>query len=120
MLRHLNTDSLTNILFYSTEFEGALLYLQLREAIVIPILAGKAATDPLSYCPIALTSCFCKTFERMINTRFGICFGERKVYFPLQSGFRKGRSTLDNLVFLESQIRDAFVRETIWFLFSLT
>ncbi|GFY09314.1 putative RNA-directed DNA polymerase from transposon X-element [Trichonephila clavipes] len=26
------------------------------------------------------------------------------------SGFRKGRSTLDNLVFLESQIRDAFVR----------
>ncbi|GFV61763.1 putative RNA-directed DNA polymerase from transposon X-element [Trichonephila clavipes] len=27
-----------------------------------------------------------------------------------RSGFRKGRSTLDNLVFLESQIRDAFVR----------
>ncbi|GFU11822.1 putative RNA-directed DNA polymerase from transposon X-element [Trichonephila clavipes] len=27
-----------------------------------------------------------------------------------KSGFRKGRSPLDNLVFLESQIRDAFVR----------
>ncbi|GFT73822.1 probable RNA-directed DNA polymerase from transposon X-element [Trichonephila clavipes] len=33
-----------------------------------------------------------------------------KCISPLQSGFRKGRSTLDNLVFLESQIRDAFVR----------
>ncbi|GFX94820.1 uncharacterized protein TNCV_2378931 [Trichonephila clavipes] len=41
-----------------------------REAIVIPILKpGKEATDPLNYRPIALTSCFCKTFERMINTR---------------------------------------------------
>ncbi|GFX40162.1 putative RNA-directed DNA polymerase from transposon X-element [Trichonephila clavipes] len=41
-----------------------------REAIVIPILKpGKVATDPLSYRPIALTSCFCKTFERMVNTR---------------------------------------------------
>ncbi|GFU20775.1 probable RNA-directed DNA polymerase from transposon X-element [Trichonephila clavipes] len=82
-----------------------------REAIVIPILKpGKAATDPLSYRPIALTSCFCKTFERMINTRLVYVLEKGKCISPLQSGFRKGRSTLDNLVFLESQIRDAFVR----------
>ncbi|GFX50144.1 putative RNA-directed DNA polymerase from transposon X-element [Trichonephila clavipes] len=30
-----------------------------------------------------------------------------------KSGFRKCRSTLDNLVFLESQIRDAFVRRNL-------
>ncbi|GFU59100.1 putative RNA-directed DNA polymerase from transposon BS [Trichonephila clavipes] len=62
-----------------------------REAIVIPILKpGKVATDPLSYRLIALSSCFCKTFERMINTRL-VCFGEReKCISPLQSGFRKG------------------------------
>ncbi|GFU90491.1 RNase H domain-containing protein [Trichonephila clavipes] len=37
-----------------------------REVIVIPILKpGKVATDPLSYRPIALTSSFYKTFERM-------------------------------------------------------
>ncbi|GFV34598.1 probable RNA-directed DNA polymerase from transposon X-element [Trichonephila clavipes] len=82
-----------------------------REAIVIPILKpGKVATDPLSYRPIALTSCFCKTFERMVNTRLVYVLEKEKCIPPLQSGFRKGRSTLDNLVFLESQIRDAFVR----------
>ncbi|GFU64990.1 putative RNA-directed DNA polymerase from transposon X-element [Trichonephila clavipes] len=82
-----------------------------REAIVIPILKpGKVATDPLSYRPIALTSCFCKTSERMVNTRLVYVLEKEKCICPLQSGFRKGRSTLDNLVFLESQIRDAFVR----------
>ncbi|GFU17305.1 probable RNA-directed DNA polymerase from transposon X-element [Trichonephila clavipes] len=82
-----------------------------REATVIPILKpGKVATDPLSYRPIALTSCFCKTFERMVNTRLVYVLEKEKCISPLQSRFRKGRSTLDNLVFLESQIRDAFVR----------
>ncbi|GFY35360.1 probable RNA-directed DNA polymerase from transposon X-element [Trichonephila clavipes] len=81
-----------------------------REAIVIPILKpGKVATNPLSYGPIALTSCFCKTFERMINTRLVYVLEKEKLISSLQSGFLKGRSTLDNLVFLESQIRDAFV-----------
>ncbi|GFT78953.1 RNase H domain-containing protein [Trichonephila clavipes] len=46
----------------------------------------------------------------MINTRLVYVLAKEKCISPLQSGFRKGRSTLDNLVFLESQIRDAFVR----------
>ncbi|GFW50018.1 probable RNA-directed DNA polymerase from transposon X-element [Trichonephila clavipes] len=82
-----------------------------REAIVIPILKPiKVAKDALSYRPIALTSCFCKTFERMVNTRLVYLLEKEKCISPLHSGFRKGRSTPDNLVFLESQIRDAFVR----------
>ncbi|GFT99251.1 probable RNA-directed DNA polymerase from transposon X-element [Trichonephila clavipes] len=82
-----------------------------REPIVIPILKpGKVTTDPLSYRPIALTSCFCKTFERRVNSRLVYVLEKEKCISPLQSGFRKGRSTLDNLVFLESQIRNAFVR----------
>ncbi|GFW50022.1 probable RNA-directed DNA polymerase from transposon X-element [Trichonephila clavipes] len=82
-----------------------------REAIVIPILKPiKVAKDALSYRPIALTSCFCKTFERMVNTRLVYLLEKEKCISPLHRGFRKGRSTPDNLVFLESQIRDAFVR----------
>ncbi|GFV22549.1 uncharacterized protein TNCV_1651581 [Trichonephila clavipes] len=83
MLRHLHPNSLANILFlFNKSLEGALLFPQLEEAIVIPILKpGKVATDPLSYRPIALTSCFCKTFERMVSTRFVYVLEKKKVYF---------------------------------------
>ncbi|GFU87546.1 probable RNA-directed DNA polymerase from transposon X-element [Trichonephila clavipes] len=112
MLRHLHPNSLANILFlFNRVWKDHCFPSSWREAIVIPILKpGKVATDPLSYRPIALTSCFCKTFERMVNTRLVYVLEKEKCISPLQSGFRKGRSTLDNLVFLESQIRDAFVR----------
>ncbi|GFU58610.1 probable RNA-directed DNA polymerase from transposon X-element [Trichonephila clavipes] len=112
MLRHLHPNSLANILFlFNRVWKEHCFPSSWREAIVIPILKpGKVATDPLSYRPIALTSCFCKTFERMVNTRLVYVLEKEKFISPLQSGFRKGRSTLDNLVFLESQIRDAFVR----------
>ncbi|GFV78767.1 probable RNA-directed DNA polymerase from transposon X-element [Trichonephila clavipes] len=119
MLRHLNPNSLANILFlFNRVWKEHCFPSSWREAIVIPILKpGKVATDPLSYRPIALTSCFCKTFERMVNTRLVYVLEKEKCISPLQSGFRKGRSTLDNLVFLESQIRDAFVKRN--HLFSL-
>ncbi|GFX78314.1 putative RNA-directed DNA polymerase from transposon X-element [Trichonephila clavipes] len=70
MLHHLNPDPLANILcLYNRVWKEHYYPSSWREAIVIPILKpGKVATDPLSYCPIALTSCFCKTFERMVNT----------------------------------------------------
>ncbi|GFU71860.1 probable RNA-directed DNA polymerase from transposon X-element [Trichonephila clavipes] len=112
MLRHLNPDSLTNILFlFNRVWKEHCFPSNWRETIVISILKpGKVTTDPLSYRPIALTSCFCKTFERMVNTRLVYVLEKERCISPLQSGFRKGRSTLDNLVFLESQIRNAFVR----------
>ncbi|GFU61598.1 reverse transcriptase domain-containing protein [Trichonephila clavipes] len=40
----------------------------MEEAIVIPILKpGKDPKNPLSYRPIPLTSCLCKTLERMAS-----------------------------------------------------
>ena len=39
-----------------------------KQATIIPIpKQGKDHTDPSNYRPIALTSCLCKTLERMIN-----------------------------------------------------
>ncbi|GFU23778.1 putative RNA-directed DNA polymerase from transposon X-element [Trichonephila clavipes] len=70
MLRHLHPNSLANILFlFNRVWKEHCFPSSWREAIVIPILKpGKVATDPLSYRPIALTSCFS---VRHFNVRIG-------------------------------------------------
>ena len=78
--------------------------------ITIPVSKpGKVITDPGSYRPIALTSCPCKTMERMINSRLTRYLECHMVITDFQSGFRRRRSTVDNNVTLETSIRDAFV-----------
>ena len=84
---------------------------QWRAAAVIPIpKPNKDRTDPLSYRPIALTSCLCKVLECMINTRYIWYLEKYKILDRSQCGFRKHRSTTDHLVSLERYIRDAFAQ----------
>ena len=81
-----------------------------KTAIVIPVSKpGKVLTDPGCYWPIALTSCLCKTMERMVNSRLTWYLERHMIINEYQSGFRRRRSTVDNLVTLETSIRDAFV-----------
>jgi len=41
-----------------------------HKAVIIPVAKpGKDSENPNNYCPIALTSCLCKTFEKTINNR---------------------------------------------------
>ncbi|GFV17018.1 probable RNA-directed DNA polymerase from transposon X-element [Trichonephila clavipes] len=111
MLRHLNEDSLVSLRYLLNRIWREQVYpTQWQEAIVIPILKpGKDPKNPLSYRPIALTSCLCKTLERVVNARL-VYELEKKKCIPLfQSGFRKGRSTLDNIK-LENKIGNAFLR----------
>ncbi|GBN97857.1 putative RNA-directed DNA polymerase from transposon X-element [Araneus ventricosus] len=112
MLRHLNTASLSSLLLLFNRIWTEQEYpSQWHEAIVIPILKpGKDSSNPLNYRPIALTSCLCKTLERMVNARLVFELEKQGCISPLQSGFRRGRSTFDNLVLLETQIRNAFVK----------
>ena len=84
---------------------------QWRAATVIPIpKPNKDHTDPLSYRPIALTSCLCKVLERMINTRLIWYLEKSGILDRSQCGFRKYRSTTDHLVSLERYLRDAFAQ----------
>ncbi|GFX45993.1 probable RNA-directed DNA polymerase from transposon X-element [Trichonephila clavipes] len=112
LLRHLSADSLVSLLYLFNRIWREQVYpTQWHEAIVIPILKhGKDPKNPLSYRPIALTSCLCKTLERMVNARLVYQLEKHKCIPLFQSGFRKGRSTLDNIITLENKIRNAFVR----------
>jgi hypothetical protein len=82
-----------------------------RQATIIPVAKpGKDPSMPNNYRPIALTSCLCKTMERMINCRLVWYLEFNDLISVHQSGFRQNRSTLDHLVSLETFIRDSFVR----------
>ena len=68
-------------------------------ANVIPILKpGKDHSKPSNYRHIALTSCVCKTMERMINARLVWFLESNGLLSNIQCGLRQGRSTLDHLV----------------------
>ena len=111
MLKHLPPKSLHALLdIFNDMWETGKFPESWELATVIPIpKPGKDHAEPNSYRPIALTSCLCKTLERMINVRL-VCYLEsNNLISPVQSGFRSERSTNDNLVRLETFIRDAFV-----------
>ena len=111
MLKHLPPKSLQALLdIFNDMWETGKFPESWELATIIPIpKPGKDHAEPNSYRPIALTSCLCKTLERMINVRLVWYLESNNLISPVQSGFRSERSTNDNLVRLETFIRDAFV-----------
>ena len=77
---------------------------ELATIILIP-KPGKDHTEPTNYRPIALTSCLCKTLERMINARLVWYLEINNFISPVQSVFRSERSTNDNLVRMETLLK---------------
>ena len=81
-----------------------------RESLIISIpKPGKDHFNPLNHRPIALTSCICKTVERMVNERLVWYLEKSGLLAKHQCGYRSNRSTVDHLVRLETFIRDAFI-----------
>ena len=113
LLKHLPEETLVvlkdilNGIWISGRFPA-----QWRAASVIPIpKPGKDHSDPLSYRPIALSSCLCKILERMINQRLIWYLEKKGILNRSQCGFRKHRCTTDHLVSLERYVRDAFAHK---------
>ena len=113
MLKHLPPKSLQALLdIFNDIWETGKFPESWELSTIIPVpKPGKDHTEPTNYRPIALTSCLCKTLERMINTRLIWYLESNNLISPVQSGFRSERSTNDNLIRLETFIRDAFIKE---------
>ena len=85
-----------------------------REAYMIPILKkGKNKSKCLSYRPISLTSCVCKTMERIVNLRIQWHLEKENILIPEQAGFRQFRSTEDQTTHLAQIIEDAFQEQKV-------
>ena len=111
MLKHLPPDALMKLLDILNDiWQTGNFPPGWRLATVIPVpKPGKDRSDPSSYRPIALTSCICKIMERMVNNRLIWYLDINSIITAHQSGFRKGRSTNDQLIRLETFIREAFI-----------
>ena len=83
-----------------------------KQAITIPILKKqKKIPQTLPYRPIAFTSYTCETLERMINLRLTWFFESNNLLSNLQTGFRDKRSTINQIVRIETLIREAFINK---------
>ena len=80
-----------------------------KQSTIIPILkSGTPSDSTSSYRPISLTSCTFKLFERMVLGRLTYFFEQQDILSPVQAGFRPGRSTVDQVLFLSQSIADSF------------
>ena len=109
---HFRTDEVVVTSTVNHVWKNGILPDSWKEAIVIPIpKSGKDTCNPANYRPIALTSCICKTLERMVNDRLVWFLEKNKLITFVQSGFRKQRSTLDHFVRFETFIREGFIKK---------
>lgn len=111
MIRHMHSSTLDLllILFNRIWLEG-FFSAAWTTAIIVPLLKpGKSPNCPTSYRPIALTSCLCKHFDRIIGARLMYVLEHNHILDKFQCGFRVSRFTLDHLVRFETTVREAFV-----------
>lgn len=76
-----------------------------KHAIILPFAKPeKDPKIPKSYRPISLTSSLCKIMEQMVTKRLTWYLESNGILTAAQTGFRKGRSTNDQIVKLHEQI----------------
>jgi len=69
-----------------------------KDANVIPIFKGGTKSSATNYRPISLTSQLCKVFEAIVRDQVVKYLEDNRLIRDSQHGFRKGSSTLTNLL----------------------
>ena len=124
MIKNLGSYALQKLLdVFNQSWNTGIFPAKWKEAILIPILKkGKDKNRKDSYRPISLLSCLSKTMERMVNKRLQNHLERNGLINQVQSGFRKNRSTEDQVAFLAQEVENAFQdkMKTIAVFFDLT
>jgi len=100
MVTNLTKSCLQTLLqLYNKCWENGFLAGDWKEALILPLIKpGNEASKPESYRPISLTPVLCKIFERMTTNRLTWYLEIKSLINSSQSGFRKNRSTIDQLI----------------------
>ena len=116
MLKQLNDKAKFQLLhLINKSWNKGELPTQWKESTIIPLLKpNKDPHQPQSYRPISLTSAICKTMETMVATRLTAHLENNNCLAHTQSGFRKHRSTIDQITWLESAIRCAKLEKRVF------
>lgn len=115
MLKHVSDVVLKKVVeVYNRVWEEGRVPATWKHAVVVPIAKpGKDPSKASSYRPIALTSNLCKLMERILVNRLSYYMESKGLFSSYQCGFRKGRSTIDAMVRLETDIKKALVMKEV-------
>ena len=110
MLKHLPPISKQYLLdFFNRMWTEGSFPQDWKTSIILPILkTGKDQSNPKNYRPISLTSNICKLIERMVNNRLIWFLEKTQKLSPHQFGFRPGRSTIDPIAALTTDILNGY------------
>ena len=106
MLKQIPNSCLRIIcLFFNQSWSSGNIPASFKHAIVLPILKfGKNKSDSNSYRPISLTNSLAKIMERLVTERLTYKLETCNLLTINQTGFRKNRSTIDQIVRLQDHI----------------
>ena len=109
MLKNLSELALSHLLnMYNLSWSTGNVPKAWRHSAVVPLLkSGKDQTSAKSYRPISLTSHLCKVMEVMVANRLRWFLESKNLLNENQSGFRKGRNTLDHIIRLHDVVQKA-------------
>ena len=80
-----------------------------KKAIVVPIFKSGSRYKPENYRPVSMTSIPCKTMERLLVEHISRYLELNGILVANQFGFRRGRSTEDQLLIMYDQV----IKETV-------